>query len=64
MQSLIHLHGGGIICGDTCDRRVFTSLMYSWSWVSVKTSVDDGFPILWAMVYNSSLYRGFNFEQK
>ena len=41
----------------------FTSFTYSWSCESVKTSVDEGLPNLWAMVYNSSLYRGFSFKK-
>lgn len=38
--------------------------MHSWSWPSVNTSSDDGLPILWTMVYSSSLYRGFSCRQK
>lgn len=50
---------------DVAKRRLshITSLRYSWSWLSVKTSARDALPIVWLMVYSSSLYNGFSCEQ-
>lgn len=52
-------------CG-MCEAEVlfYTSLIYSWSWLSVKTSARHGLPILWLMVYRSSLYKGFSCKQE
>lgn len=64
--NLIQQQRDAVTRGGMCEVEVlfYTSLIYSWSWLSVKTSARHGLPILWLMVYRSSLYKGFSCKQE
>lgn len=64
--NLIQQQRDAVTSGGMCEAKVlfYTSLIYSWSWLSVKTSARLGLPILWLMVYRSSLYKGFSCKQE
>lgn len=64
--NLIQQQRDAVTSSGMCEAEVlfYTSLIYSWSWLSVKTSARHGLPILWLMVYRSSLYKGFSCKQE
>lgn len=65
-SNLMQQNCDAVTSGGMCEAEVLfnTSLIYSWSWLSVNTSSRHGLPILWLMVYRSSLYKGFSCKQE